>query len=35
MNIDLILIAAAVIVGIAYFAVRNKRMQSEVKKRLD
>jgi hypothetical protein len=33
MSLDLILVLAAVVVGIAYFSVRNKRKQAEVKKR--
>jgi hypothetical protein len=32
MSLDLILVLLAVVVGIAYFSVRNKRKQAEVKK---
>jgi hypothetical protein len=32
MSIDVILIALAVVVGVAYFTVRNKRKQAQVKK---
>jgi hypothetical protein len=31
MSFDLILIVAAVVVGLAYFAVRNNRKQKELK----
>jgi len=33
MSLDLILILLAVVVGMGYFTVRNRRKQSEVKKR--
>lgn len=33
MSLDLMLILAAVVLGIAYFSVRNRRKQAEVKKR--
>ena len=34
MSLNMILIVAAIIVGVAYFAVRNNRKQSEMKKRI-
>ena len=33
-SLDLILIAAAVVLGIAYFTVRNNRKQAEVKRHM-
>ncbi len=35
MNLDLILVAVAVVLGIAYFTVRNNRKSAEVKKRIN
>lgn len=32
MSLDLMLIVAAVVIGIAYFSIRNRRKQAEVKK---
>ena len=33
-TIDLVLVALAVAVGVAYFTVRNNRKQAEIKKRI-
>jgi hypothetical protein len=34
MSLDVILIALAVVVGVGYFAVRTRRKQAEIRKRL-
>jgi hypothetical protein len=34
MSLDLILILLAVVLGVAYFSVRNRRKQAEVKRRI-
>lgn len=34
MSLDLILVLLAVVLGVAYFTVRNNRKQAEIKKRM-